>query len=56
MISNYVFSLCYLIKCWEDIVGKLDLGNGGGSTCGNPDTKSHNALLTEGRVKHTIST
>lgn len=44
----------YLVKGRKDVVSKLDLSDGCGSSNSYTDTKSHNPLLTKGSVKHSV--
>ncbi|KAJ4443672.1 hypothetical protein ANN_05347 [Periplaneta americana] len=37
----------YLIKCWEDIISKLDFCNGSRSCNCTPNSKTYNSLLTQ---------
>lgn len=46
----------YLVKSRKDVVSKLDLSDGRGSSNSDTDTKSHNALLTQGSVEDSVFT
>lgn len=52
-----VFISCspsYLVKGRIDVVSKLDLSNGCGTSNCYTDTKSHNPLLTKGSVEDSV--
>lgn len=51
-----ICSPIYLVKSREDVVGKLDLSNGSGTSHSYTDTESHNALLTKGSVEDSVLT
>lgn len=46
----------HLVKCWKDVVGKLDLSNGCGTGSSCTDAKSHNPLLTKRSVEDSVLT
>ncbi len=46
----------YLVKSRVDVVSKLYLSNSSGAGSSNPDTKTNNTLLTQGRVEYSITT
>ncbi len=47
-------SLTYLVKSRKDVVSKLDLSNGCGTSNSYTNTKSHNPLLTKGSVEDSV--
>lgn len=50
------FFFFYLIEGGEDIIGKLNLGNGSRSHGGKTDTESSNTLLRQRGVEDAIAT
>ncbi len=42
-----------LVKCRENVVGKLDFRDGRAAVGCDADAKARNALLAQGRVEHT---
>ena len=44
----------YLIKCWENVVCELNLGDGGGAGHGESDAEPGDALLAERSVEHAV--
>ena len=46
--------LLYLVKCREDVVGKLDLCDGVGPGHGETDSEASDALLTQGSVEDSL--
>ncbi len=46
----------YLVKSREDVVSKLDLSNGSGTSHSYTNTESHNPLLTKGSVEDSVLT
>ena len=55
---NLFYKLCqfitYLIKCGENVVCELYLGDGGCAGHGQPDAEPCNALLAQWSVEHTV--
>ena len=44
----------YLVKCWEDVVGELNLRDGRGPPVGHPDPEPGDALLAQRGVEHAV--
>lgn len=58
MIMRVIISCSpsYLVKSRVDVVSKLDLSNGCGTSNGYTNTKSHNPLFTKGSVEDSVLT
>ena len=44
----------YLVKCWENVVCELNLGDGGGAGHGESDAEPSDALLAQRSVEHAV--
>ena len=44
----------YLIKCWENVVCELNLGDGGGAGHRESDAEPGDALLAQRSVEHAV--
>ncbi len=52
-VKNTSFSR-YLVKCWEDVVGELNLRDGRCPPVCHPDPEPGDALLAQRGVEHAV--
>lgn len=55
-ISSLKFISTNLIKCWKNVICKLNFCNGCSTCDSNSNTKANNSLFTQGGVENSIFT
>ena len=53
-LQCYIRTSTNLIKCWENVVCELNLGDGGGSGHGESDAEPSDALFAQRSVEHAV--